>query len=243
MQLDKEKVRELACKYAGWCEAARRSEEEMDAARREARAVMDEMAEYLDQVNAADKAMEEELARLRKAEAERAEASEAVAALHTCRECRFLQRGTKNGLPQVFCLVKPHFECNETDAACNVFQPSIAKLAEEVSLVHSLYIHTCGECLSWAEDKMEFNGMGTCLNRNCETVKRGEMDPSCFYFEPREEPAAKTGKPTEEGPEVSCLECKHAERVDAETNTWKCTAGFEFAGFGKIDCCRYEERA
>lgn len=182
MQIDKEKVRELPCKHTGWCEAARRAEEEMDAALREARAVMDEMAEYLDQVNAADKAMEEELERLRKAEAERKDASEAGAALHTC-----------------------------------------------------------GECLSWAEDKMEFNGTGTCLNRNCETVKRGEMDPSCIYFEPREEPGAKTGKPTEEGPEVSCMECKHAVRKDVRTNTWHCSKGLAFIDFAKVRCSEYEE--
>lgn len=244
MDIDKEKVAMLVINYAGCSERARKAQEEMDARHREACGALDELMEYLDKVNADRKAMEEELARLQKAEAERASIKPEPKPEHTCRECRYLQRGTKSGAPQCFCMnigPEPFVDRNEEDAACEKFEPRLAELVTKAP-VPSLYTHTCGECLSWAEDKMAFNGTGTCLNRNCETVKRGEMDPSCFYFEPREEPAAQAETPTEDGPEVSCMECKYAVREDVRTNTWHCSKGLAFMGFAKGRCSEYEEK-
>lgn len=243
MNIDREKLTLLVYKYTGLSETAREAQAKMEEAHREANAVMDEISAYLEEVNAANKKMEDELSRLRKAEAEQAEAAEAVAALHTCRECKFFQRGPVPGATVGFCMhigPEPIVDRDEDADACGKFEPSIATLATKAP-VPSLYIHTCGECLSWAEDKMECNGTGTCLNRNCRTAKRGKDDPSCIHFEPREEPAAKTGKPTEEGPEVSCIECKHSERVDMATNTWRCKKGIPFCGFWKVRCKDFEQ--
>jgi hypothetical protein len=57
----------------------------------------------------------------------------------------------------------------------------------------------------------------------------------------REAPAPKTETPTEAGPEVSCIECAHSERVDAATNTWHCKKGHPFAGFWKVRCGDFEQ--
>ena len=75
MVIDSEKLKLLVYKYAGWSETARKAQEEMDAANREANAAMDEITAYLTEVNAANEKMEGEMVRLQKAEAERARAS------------------------------------------------------------------------------------------------------------------------------------------------------------------------
>ncbi len=111
---------------------------------------------------------------------------------------------------------------------------------EEVVPVPSRHTDTCGECKYWDDDKTD--GMGTCLCTDCDEVKRGEMEPSCIYFEPREEPAAQAETPTEDGPEVSCMECKYAVREDVRTNTWHCSKGLAFMGFAKGRCSEYEEK-
>ena len=41
--------------------------------------------------------------------------------------------------------------------------------------------------------------------------------------------------------EVSCLECKFAEREDAATNTWRCTKGLTFMEYFKATCREFEQ--
>ena len=128
MVIDSEKLKCLVYKYAGWCETARKAQEEMEAAHREANAAMDEITDYMTEVNAANEKQEEELVRLQKAEAELA----SIKPEHTCRECRFLQRG--EGM--TFCMAKgdaPFVGRFESDEACEKFEPSPAELAAEAT--------------------------------------------------------------------------------------------------------------
>jgi hypothetical protein len=146
--------------------------------------------------------------------------------------------GTKNGLPQGFCMhigPEPIVDRDEDAEACGKFELSIAALVTK-SPVPSLYTHTCGECKHWAEDKMELNGTGACLRFGCGGGKRGTMDLACIHFDERKKPVP----PVPSVPLISCLECKHAERVSDDINTWKCALGGGFAGYVKVECKRFE---
>lgn len=72
-------------------------------------------------------------------------------------------------------------------------------------------------------------------------LKGVDIDGTHPHCDKLEFPIPKAETPTEDGPEVSCLECKHAERVDVATNTWRCTKGCIFKGFGKAPCREFEQ--
>ena len=125
MVIDRERLQLLVYKYAGKCGDAWAAQRAMNAANKEANAVMDEITAYLEEANAANEKMEGELARLQKAEAVRASVKPEPKPEHTCSECRYLQRGTKSGAPQCFCMnigPEPFVDRNEEDAACEKFE-------------------------------------------------------------------------------------------------------------------------
>ena len=70
MVIDSERVQLLVYKYAGKCEEAWAAQRAMNAANKEANAVMDEITAYLEEANASNEKMGEELVRLQKAEEE-----------------------------------------------------------------------------------------------------------------------------------------------------------------------------
>ena len=199
MKIDRERLQLLVYKYAGKCGEAWEAQRAMNAANKEANAVMDEITAYLEEVNTASEKMEGELVRLQKAEAERAESQAAVAVLHTCSECRYLQRGTKDGARQCFCMnigPEPCVDRNVTDTACAKFSPSLAALwaaAKPGAAFPEEPPHKCGDCVYFVRNGDSTNA-GSCAKG---VTPVGVYVTACKDFMPQ--PTA----------QHTCKECKH----------------------------------
>lgn len=199
MKIDWERLQLLVYKYAGKCQEAQDAKTEMEAAHNEANAVMDEITAYLEEVNAANEKMDGELERLQKAEAERASIKPEPKPEHTCRECRYLERGTKSDGPQCFCLnIDPDtfVDRNEEDVACGKFEPK--KKDEEPEEAK-----TCGDCKHFDRT------IRSSLAGECVFPDRTHISPmtpehaACKLFEAREE----DDEPEEPEEDKRCGDC------------------------------------